>query len=268
MTLPIVTGQLDLSLGYIVPKSDESATWSANTSTWQAFGSWNSIPANPLVWLSNLIDLVSIQDFNLLISATYDGEIAYDVYTSNTGAFQGEETITSIIEGQTNISAFNGRYVIVSAKVTKTGSLNILKSLRITAQRKYFDILHTDINSSSLDGGISGRILPIGRTVSKVLTVDLIGRAPQGPGYVATGYILDDYFESTGLYIVDDYFVTDYITTTGFNTLSLAFLVSKDRTGPVVCLCDQNGNYIDGEFDARITVLPEQYMSNGQLLTR
>ena len=267
MSLPENTGLLDQNLGYVVPK--DTSTWSDTTSTsWANFATWNLVPANPLIWCAEIIDQGSVQDFNLLISASYDGTIAYDIYVSNTGFFLGEETVTSITDEQTDIPAFNGRYVAVVAKVYKESNLNILRSLRITAQRKYFDILHTDIVSSSLSGVASGRILPIGRTVSKVLTVDLIGRAPQGPGYTVTGYIADDYFESTGLYIAEDYFVADYITTTGFNTLSLPFLVSKDRTGPVVCLCDQNGNYIEGEFDARITVLPEQYMSNGQLLTR
>ena len=267
MSLPENTGYLDINLGYVVP--NDISTWVDTTSTtWANFSTWNLVPANPLIWGAPVIDLGSVQDFNILISASYDGTIAYDVYVSNTAFFQGEETITSITDEQTDIPAFYGRYVVVVAKVYKESNLNILRSLKVTAQRKYFDILHTDIISSGLDGNISGRILPLGRTVSKVLTVDLIGRAPAGSGYVATGYLVDDYFESTGLYIIDDYFVADYITTAGFNTLSLPFLVSKDRTGPVVCLCDQNGNYTEGEFDARITVLPEQYMSNGQLLTR
>jgi hypothetical protein len=38
--------------------------------------------------------------------------------------------------------------------------------------------------------------------------------------------------------------------------------------GTVFILQNQNGDFIDNTVDVRVRCLPEQYMSNGQLLTR
>jgi len=269
MTLPTITGRLDTNLGYIIP-IDTDSTWSATSSTtWAGFNTWSSQPANPLIWLSDTINLGSKIHFNLLISATYQGDIAYDIYVSNTGQFDGEETVISIAEGDANIESFYGQYVIVAAKVYKGASLNVLNNLSITTQNKSFDITQVDIDTSELIGDSTSRILSLGRDVSKVLTMTLNTRETQTQPYVLSNYIASDYFDLTSDgYFVVDYIDRNYVDDTTYNSMLFAFQVSKDRTYPSICLRNQIGEYVDGYVDAVIKVLPEQYMSNGQLLTR
>jgi hypothetical protein len=119
-----------------------------------------------------------------------------------------------------------------------------------------------------LSGSASARTLELDRTVSKILTIQLTGRAPLGNSYVASGYIVDDYFTEDGVYIDSGYWLDDYVISSAYQALSWPFVVSKDRTGPTVCIRNEYGEYIDGELDAVVIALPEQYMSNGQLLTR
>lgn len=267
MALPQVTGKIDPVLGYVVPNN--SSTWAALTSsTWALFTSWVGQPADPLVWNSDTVDLGSVIDFTLQVSANYTGSIGYTVLVSDTGDFLGEETSTVISEGDVDIAAFRGRYVIVSASVSRGSGLNTLISLEISANRRRFDILLNDLQTTDLAGDVEGRTLVLGRTVSKVLAVNLSGRNTVGDGYVKEGYITIGYFNnSEDEYLEADYVLSGYVRPVS-SQMSWPMVVSKDRTGPVIVIRDSDGAYIDGEFDAQIHVLPEQYMENGQLLTR
>jgi hypothetical protein len=101
-----------------------------------------------------------------------------------------------------------------------------------------------------------------------VLAVNLSGRNIVADGYVKEGYISAGYFGAAeDEYTDPDYFVTGYIRPT-VSIMTWPMVVSKDRTGPVIVIRDTDGAYVDSEFDAQIHVLPEQYMLNGQLLTR
>jgi hypothetical protein len=268
MTLPAITGRLDYKLGYIVPI--DSTTWADTTATtWDSFTNWSIKAANPLVWLANPIDLGKITTFNLQINADYEGTIAYDIYTSSTGYFQGEETVTSILEGDSSVPAFTGRYVYVVAKVYRGSGLNVLKKLSITTSNtKAFDIYLYDLVTSQLAGSSTARTLPLGRTVGKVLTTTINIVSSDEGNYVQEGYLAVDYFtSSTGSYFAADYIDSGYVEDFGVSVPN-AFQVSKDRTNPTICLRNQNGDYVDGVVDAIVRVLPEQYMFNGQLLIR
>lgn len=267
MALPSVTGKIDPVLGYIVPNNN--STWnSLSSSTWALFTSWVGQPADPLVWNSDRIDLGSVIDFNLAVSANFTGSISYTVYVSDTGNFTGEETSTVIAEGDEDIAAFRGRYVVVSASVARGSGLNTLITLEISANRRRFDILLNDLTTTDLAGDAEGRTLVLGRKVSKVLAVNLSGRNIVGDGYVKEGYVTLGYFNNTeDEYLEADYVLSGYVIPVS-SQMSWPMVVSKDRTGPVVVIRDSDGAYIDGEFDAQIHVLPEQYMLNGQILTR
>jgi len=267
MPLPQVTGQIDLASNTIVPIN--TGTWATSTGTWAAFTSWIGKPADPLVWLSDLVDLGSVIDFTLRIVAVYTGVISYDVYVSNTGQFGGEETVTSITEGDQDIAAFKGRYVLVAAKVSVGSGLNTLSSLELIAARNRFDLIFTDQNSSELSGNIYGRQIDLGRKVSKVLMIKLSTREdPAGDDYFDDNYILADYIGGyTSNYIDIGYVQEGYLNAVYGGAVN-GYVVSKNRASPTVSFRDLNGNHVDTEFDVMVTVLPEQYMENGQVLVR
>ena len=272
MALPEVTGRFDGTLGYIVPKT--SSRWQDLTSsTWASFTSWLPVPADPLVWISNVIDLGEIIDFTITIDSVYTGIIEYDIYTSETGYFGGEEIKTAITRTTTTVPSLYGRYALVAAKVYRSQDINTLRSLTFTAQRKAVELIFPNIDSSSLDGDMSGRILNLGRSVSKILTMSVIGRDTGGTQ--SNEYFIDDYIEIGYVRAVNDLYVdTGYFSDdTGYvgpsvGNMSWPFVVSKSATAPTFCIRDQYGDYIDGTVDVIIKALPEQYIVNGQLKTR
>lgn len=59
-----------------------------------------------------------------------------------------------------------------------------------------------------------------------------------------------------------------YFEKSSTTTSAIAFVGSKDRTEPTVVIQDLSHNVIDGVFDARLKVLPEQYMDSTNLGVR
>lgn len=267
MPLPVVTGKIDPLSNTIVPVN--TGTWASSTGTWAAFTSWVGQPADPMIWLSELVDLGSTIDFTLRITSVYTGAISYDVYVSSTGQFGGEETVTTIIEGDEDIAAFRGRYVLVAAKVARGSGLNTLSSLEIIAARNRFDLIFTDVNSTELSGDIYGRVIDLGRRVSKILMMSLSTREdPAGDSYFADNYILADYVGSYTENYIDLGYVQEGYFQSLYGGAVNGYVVSKNRAAPTVSFRDLNGIHVDTEFDVMVTVLPEQYMQNGQVLVR
>jgi hypothetical protein len=199
MPLPINTAIIDDESGYALPPSNTTWETFANVVTWSGWKSWNSTPANAMTVVSTVQDREKIGYFNLKTTADVTGNIAYSVYTSNTGAFAGEETISNISPNTGNIAAFYGRYYTVVANVSDPSGQIQLRSLDITSIDSRFDIQFNDVDTSSLASGpnnAGSRVLPLPRTISAVTNMQVTAHNPsqQNSIYITTGntgYVLD-----------------------------------------------------------------------------
>jgi len=281
MALPEITGKIDPVLGYIVPVS--TGTWAATTGTWDTLSSWTTLPANPLIWVSDLADFTKVGWFNIKISSQWTGNLTkFEIYTSTTGAFQGEETVTTIYEGDENIPAFYGRYVKVAAYVYNAGAPNTLQQLQVTLTDNQFHIVFADVVSSALPtwsslsaspSVSSARVLDIGRKISKIVLANITPQYISPPVYVTLGYAISGYITS-GYQVVNDQL--NYFERIDYSGICAPSIVSKSvssstlvsEIGLAFILQDQNGDVIDNTVDIRVSVLPEQYMLNGQVLVR
>lgn len=340
MPLPQETAILDPSTGFQLPPNTTGA-W-ANLVTWSSWLSWNNRPANAMTVISTVTDRGSVGYFNLRTSTDVTGNITYAVFTSNTGSFSGEETISNISPNTGNIAAFCGRYYAVVANITEPSGGAVLRSMNITSTNSTFDLQYDDLVIGTLGGNVNHRILPLSRSVSAIKNIQVT------PHYESAAYVVDDYIQSwsvgtktyiaqlvlqndtslavtsvtgfpnnTHLVVVDQEVIeisgrdannTPYpilnvsgrgvdstpefgntspathavdtevqlYDTIVFNDLYVRiediigtpFVISKDRTAPAITLKNNVGASVGGTIDARITVLPEQFMDQTNLNTR
>jgi hypothetical protein len=196
MSLPLSTTIIDQSTGYALPRN--TGTW-ADVTSWTSWQSWNNQRANSMIVVGTVTDRGSVGYFNLKTSADVTGNIAYSVYTSNTGAFAGEETVSNITPNSGNIAAFYGRYYSVVANVTDPSGAIELRSLNVTSLNSRFDIQFNDVDTGTLAAGPNNsgsRVLPLPRTISAVTNMQVTAHNPsqQNSIYITTGntgYILD-----------------------------------------------------------------------------
>ena len=241
MALPTVTGTLDEQQGIVVPL--DTGTWATAPSTWDNWGAWAFAPADPLVWLTNVIDLGVSKSFTLNITTVANGAVSYDVYTSDTGVFGGEETVTSIAQGDSAIAAFSGRFVIVAVEVAVTSGINTLEDVQVSASDETFTIKLSEVDTSTLSGTASARQLSLATQPSKVVHVQI---TPEE---------------------VDEFDIDTYVTEYETSTQLIPRIVS--RTSPVtIALMGRDGIDRDGVCDIQLSVLPEQYMDGANLRTR
>ena len=226
MALPGQTGVFDTANNSFVPAN--TGTW-ANLSTWATWTSWNFSPANSFVVVSGVSDRGRIGYFNLKTDADVSGSLTYTVYTSSTGEFAGEETVTTISPDTGNLSAFYGQYYAVSANVSG-GTGTELRNLTITSTNDAFDIEYNDLDTAALtlspnDSG--GHILPLSRVISAVVNMQVTPHVPteQTLQYVSTGnvgYVLD--FTATA--------ATTLSTTISAATNYTGYVAVATRDGP------------------------------------
>jgi hypothetical protein len=195
MALPGTTGVFDKTKSSYVPTN--SGTW-ADLSSWTTWTNWSNRPAGYFLVVSDISDRGRIGYFNLKTSADVSGSIAYTVYTSSTGAFAGEETVTTISPNTGNLTAFYGRYYAISANVSG-GTGTELRNLTITSTNDAFDIDYNDINTNDLDvspNASGGHILTLPRVISAVVNMQVTPSIPISAtsNYITTGntgYVLD-----------------------------------------------------------------------------
>lgn len=240
MTTPAPNGIFDEALGYVVPP--DSGDWTT-AATWDQFVQWAMVPTSPLIWATDIIDLGSSRTFNLKVITRAEGLVEYNIYTSDTGAFDGEETITAIAQGDSGIEAFTGQYVWIEVFVYATGGTNVLYGIEyeITEQANKFSL--NNIDTSTLGGSSSARTLTLPKAVSGVTNIQITPKT-------VTNYTLDVY-------------VTDYPTS---NTVIPRVL---SKTSPYqIALVGLDNVPRDAVVDILVEYLPEGYMSGNNLLVR
>jgi hypothetical protein len=241
MALLTATGTLDLNANMVLP--DNTGTW-ADLTTWDTFTSWITAPANPLIYLSDIQDLGEVRDFCLKIVTDAVGSVEYTIYTSNTGAFAGEETTTTVAQNATGVASFTARYYIVAISVTQTSGLNVLNGFETTVTGQTISIDINAVDTSTLAGTSSARTLVLPRSVSKIVDMQVTPQA-------VTAYNLDVY-------------VTDYASC----TTVIPRVISKSISTPQIALIGLDNIARDAVVDVHIRALPEMYMSGNNLLVR
>lgn len=234
-----VNGQLDPQTNTVIPNN--TTTW-ADLTTWDSWTSWSGTPADPLVWFSDVVDLGTSTTFNLAIDCEANGVVSYSVMTSDTGLFAGEETQTDIDPGDTGISSFTGRFVLVVISVTAESGLNTISSVSIRANTRTIKLRINDLDTSTLSGTTSARVLELDRTIGGVVNWQITPKQ-------ITAYDLDV-----------------YVTNTPTSTHLVPQFISK--TGLTFALVGVDNHARDGIVDMNIEVLPEQYMQGNNLRIR
>lgn len=340
MGLPTSTATIDTTTGYALPRN--TGSW-GNIVAWDSWKSWNNQRANSMVLVGTITDRGRPGYFNLKTTADVTGNIAYSVYTSNSGAFSGEETISNIAPNTGNIAAFYGRYYTVVATVTDPSGAIELRSLGVTSVDSKFDIELDDLVLGNLSGNIDQKILPLPRPVSAITNIQVTPHY-ESAEYVDLGYVqnysvgtyttlktqggigantssmavgsIDNFQNSRHLIVMDNEVMAYTGKTSGipyptlnslerglseapefgattatyhvietevqlydsitFNqpyftndtVIGTPFVISKDRQAPAITLKSNAGISVGGTVDARLSVLPEQYMDNTNLGTR
>ena len=169
----------------------------------------------------------------------------------DTPNIQSLVTTTTIKDGDRDISAFYGRYVMLGTRV-EAGDRPTLYQVKFTPNTKRLDLLLDNVNTTSLTATTtattSSRILDLGRPVSQVLAV-----FPQKSNGTADAGILPVVADKTVpsvAWVKATEGAQDYV----YGGAGAAFIDPTTLTDPTI--------------DVMVHVLPEQYMSNGQLSTR
>jgi len=211
-------------------------------STWDTWTGWIKQPQAYMVYSTEPIDTGILDPYNLQIDADIEGNVTYIVRTSADGEFSGNETVSNLTPGITDVAAFEGRYYCVTANVKTESSLAIIRELTVSVKQEPLLIQKGNISTASLAGTSSSRQLDIGRNVSYIYALQMTPHLfVGGTGYTQTGYVVADYFPET-------------IVTGAFPQI-----VDKLNGGANIALTDNDGNFIDGRVDVTLSALPEQY---------
>lgn len=226
-------GYIELSDGYVKPYTE--GRWGLQT-TWGETRYWGQNPTLPIRWTSELLDLGSVKDFTLNITSEFDGSISYIVHTSDLGLFAGEENEYLIEEGNTNIPAFSGQFVYVTARLNGRQ----LRRMTIEANSSTVNIQLTNVDTSTLPGTVGNRQLTVGRNISGILDVKVAVRA-------ATAYP-----------------VNLYVSDTPTSEVLIPVVRSKGAT-PTIGLFGIDNDPRDGIVDIEFKALASQVMLGGNV---
>ncbi len=251
--IPYAQGILDPISGTI--KAQGVSRWN-EYDLWSNFGDYRG-RLQEIKWTAPVIDIGEVKWFTIATDAEFDGTMSYEIYTSETGAFQGEETKTTVADGDYDITAFYGRYVYVTAIVSGSE----LRKLNITTASTVKTFRLRDIDSSTLDGTSSARVIPLPSPISRVMNIVISPKT-------TTAYAVDLYVSSTAtsdLVIpmviskadTEPYFVTDYINTDYF----------VEGSTPSFVLYGIDNQPRDATVDITLECLPRQIMTSGNIVT-
>lgn len=234
--VPYAQGLLDEQTGTI--KATGASTWSAlSGSTWASWSNYIQT-FNEIRWTAPQIDLGAVQYFALNIQADFTGSLHYIVYVSETGAFGGEETQTVIEDGNYSVPGFYGRYIYVTAILNGTE----LKRLTITADTTVREYVIPNVDSSTLSGTNTNRVIALPTQVSLIKDIHIQVKA-------ATSYA-----------------VNLYVSDTATSEILIPVVKSKSGSSPSFALYGIDNDPRDGLVDITVKALPRQVMFGGNLV--
>jgi hypothetical protein len=229
-------GNLDLSTGTIKPLG--RGTWaSLSGSTWDTTINWQA-EFDEIRWTAPQLDLGRIQYFTLNVESQYTGTIYYIIDVSETGDFSGEESQTTVVNGDQSIPAFYGRYVYVTAVVSGREFIR----MTVTANTETVEYLIPDVNTSSLSGSNTARVIPLPTPVSRIKDIQIQPKA-------ATSYA-----------------VNLYVSDTATSKVLIPVIESKSNTTPTFALYGIDNDPRDGIVDIQITAMRQMVMFEGNIV--
>jgi hypothetical protein len=241
MTIASPTGVLDEKLGYVVGTNDGG--W-ADLTTWADWTSYKSDPSRTLTWLVDPIDLGSVKTFALTITTNCNGVADWKVYTSDTGEFDGEETETVIVNEETSIPAFTGRYVVVEVTVNQTTLPPELYGVEVQVSNARSQMSIDAVDTTTLDGTIDSYLIPLPKTVGAITNILITPRE------------------------VPAYNMDVYVTNTPTSTTVVPRVTDTTAATPAFALVGMDNHPKDGVVDIKIEYLPEMYIRGNNILVR
>lgn len=230
--------------------------WSQKTS-WSTYRKWIET-ATDLKWLTPGLDLGSVVDFVIVAEISCIGTPTYRVYTSNTGAFAGEETTISITTTSSlNNVYFTGRYVMIGIEISANESegIPVLESFNYTASTRGNMVYLNDVYTGDLDGEISAKQLELPKGASKVVNISIT--AHRGDGWVEPDYFTP--YDDLGYpYLADEVYIEE-------PKIPVAGIVSKTAAAPKIAFT-LNEEFTQSTFDAQLYVLPVMSVSGKNII--
>jgi hypothetical protein len=219
-------------------------TW-ADLTTWAAWTNYASDTDDSMTWLLDPVDLGDERQFCLTINTQANGIVDYYVYTSNTGAFDGEETETVILAEDAGIAAFTARYYQVGVSVERLADPQVITGIevRVVQTRNKFSIDNIDTATIN-DGSTEGYVLPLGRPVGTITNVQIM---PQE---------------------VTPYALNVYVTDTPTSRTVIPYVTSKTGDAVSFSLIGVDNEPRDAIVDVLIEYLPEMYRDGNALRVR
>jgi hypothetical protein len=243
MSRPTTSGYYDGTTNKIMPASN--STWDGlSGTTWDAWNIWNYNPATQIVWYAGITDMGPMLNYTLSIETVSTGTVSYQIYTSNTGQFTGEESETIIASGANSVNSFTGRFCLVYVIADKLTDALSISDIKITPSTAGLELTYKDIDSSTLAGTSSSRTLPLTTPVSMIIDMLI---TPQE----VTAYNLDLYVSSTAT-----------------STYVIPKIISKSINGPTFALVGIDNQPRNATVDILIKALPSQYMDGNNLKIR
>jgi hypothetical protein len=228
--------------GQIYPTG--TTTWESNA-TWGNWTTWNSQYSQQIVtyFVSGAISPIPI-NFTLRINTDANCPITYEVYTSSTGAYAGEEVKTTIAPGASSVAAFYGTTFIVAVIANAGTGIPIINSISFeytSAGEK--ELTFTQVNTSTLSGTSSSRTLPLNTNIGGVSDVQI-------QPFEVTAYNLDV-----------------YVTNTPTSTYLLPKVISSTSTSLTFALVGIDNQPRDGVVNINLKCLPLQFMDGNNLVS-
>lgn len=245
MTIPAQSAVYNQDNQTIYPVS--TATWSGlSSTTWADWKQWAYSYNDSIVWQVPIIDLgYTPKYFTLTIKTIATASVSYNIYTSMTGEFAGEETETIIEPNDEGIASFYGRYCGIVITATKTTDMPTITGIEISYAEADETITVANLDSSTCSGTQTARVIPLPKTISQIVDIKIMPHETSSP------YNLDV-----------------YVTNTPTSSYLIPKVISKSNTSPTFALVGVDNHARDGVVDIHMKVLPEQYMSGNNLLTR
>lgn len=242
---------MDTTSGYYDEKSQaiypvSTSTWSGlSGNTWSAWNQWAYATNSQIIWMMPMMFMGNNpSSMNLSITCSSTGLVSYKVYTSDLGAFSGEETETVINQGATLVPPFKSKYmmIIVYATAQSTSPLSISEITVNTTVPKATEYIINDLDSSTCAGSSSSRQIPLPGAVGAITDIQITPRE-------VTAYALDLYVSSTAT-----------------STYVIPKVISKNSTTPTFALVGLDNKPRDAVVDIVIKSLSYSQMSGNNLI--
>lgn len=237
-------GIYDAETRTIFPLS--TGTWDGlSGTTWDSWSEWLYDRDTEIIWITQPVFLGnSPSPYNLRVTTQSTGQVSYKVYTSDTGAFNGEEVETEIPHGDVSIPGFRSQYIQVVVYATEINGITpVISEITVeTVTSRTREFVISDLNTGNCSGSVTGRIIPLPEDVGNIIEI-LITPKETAP------YDLDV-----------------YVTNTPTSTYLIPKVISEDRFTPTIALVGVDNQPRDGVVDVLIKSLPASYMVGNNIV--